>query len=247
MIITVNMIDTVEMIDIINLNIINKRKNMNENAIVVSTKAIVTYSKAITKNTGNYENVKIMAEVTLEGAGDNAHEELFRNAKYFVDCKITEEINELQNPKQTADRKQQDPNQPFTKTHNQKPNNKANPIHTCNKDTEQEIIQKPEPTNKQETTPTKEPSKPRKKAPAKTNDTPILSDNTNQEEEIIVDVSELTINHVRNALTEYLKENGKPAAMRIVETVAHVKRVSDIPQDKFQAIIEACQDDDIPF
>lgn len=57
-----------------------------------------------------------------------------------------------------------------------------------------------------------------------------------------VDEDSLTIDHVCTALREYAKEHGKPAAKSIMEDVAGVKKMDDIPQEKFSDVILACED-----
>jgi archaellum component FlaD/FlaE len=62
-----------------------------------------------------------------------------------------------------------------------------------------------------------------------------------EEETEEVDEDDLTLDHVREALRDYAAEHGKPAAKKIMDEVAGVKKMDDIPEDKFADVILACE------
>lgn len=66
---------------------------------------------------------------------------------------------------------------------------------------------------------------------------------TKKEEEVEeVSENDLTIDHVREALRDYAADHGKPAAKKVMEKVAKVKKMDDIPENKFADIILACEE-----
>lgn len=57
-----------------------------------------------------------------------------------------------------------------------------------------------------------------------------------------VNEDDLTLDHVREALRDFAKEHGKPAAKTIMEEVAGVKKMDDIPKEKFADVILTCEE-----
>lgn len=86
----------------------------------------------------------------------------------------------------------------------------------------------------------KEAPKKEKKAPAKK----AKKEEPKEEEVEVEEINEddLTLDHVREALRDYAKEYGKPAAKAVMENAADAKKMDDIPADKFSAVILACEE-----
>lgn len=63
-----------------------------------------------------------------------------------------------------------------------------------------------------------------------------------EEAEADDDEDGLTLDAVREALRAYSKEHGKPAAKAIIKDVAGCAKMDDIPEDKFSAVIVACEE-----
>lgn len=61
-------------------------------------------------------------------------------------------------------------------------------------------------------------------------------------EEKEADEEGLDLDAVREALRAYSKEHGKPAAKAIIKDVAGCSKMDDIPEDKFSAVIVACEE-----
>jgi archaellum component FlaD/FlaE len=64
-----------------------------------------------------------------------------------------------------------------------------------------------------------------------------------ESEVVEIDESDLTLDHVRQALRDYAKEHGKLAAKELMQQVAKAKKMDDIPEDKFSAVILACEEE----
>jgi outer membrane biosynthesis protein TonB len=82
-----------------------------------------------------------------------------------------------------------------------------------------------------------------KKAKASKAAKPKAKKQVEETEEVEIDESDLTLDHVRQALRDYAKENGKPAAKELMQKVAKAKKMDDIPEDKFSAVILACEEE----
>ena len=112
-------------------------------------------------------------------------------------------------------------------------------VHATYEEMETELQNLLNKVNKTEAEPEAE-EKPAKKKPAKKKakkEEPVEEEAETEE----IDEDDLTIDHVKEALREYASEHGKPAAKKIMEEVAGVKKMDDIPEDKYADVILATE------